>query len=268
MTSNFESSHTQASIYDTLIGHKSKINHHHHHHHSQETSATLNWDMYYKYCSQPAWEHVNKIDTQLRCSQLDGTIVKWEGVVTSVEISKVTNVRANFIKSYFPTFWADIVSCWYGERNKIHCNESEECDDMKSFFDDQKKCNLNNWNVYDYDIVVRMTSGMFGKPAEVLLKASHDFGNFTGKVKNFDKIWFRGILVNNHNQEKDSSFMSLGKEKPLISLTAIGCIKCESKDVETFQIVDSPTVNGRVQDLYRGVKYLLNVLFNPLVTFK
>lgn len=183
----------------------------------------------------------------------------------NVEISRVTNVRANLIKNYLPTFWADLITCWYGERNKIRCDNAEQCSDMKDFFEDQKKCNLNDWNVYDYDIVVRMTSGVFEKPADVLLKASHSFGNFTGKVKTFDKIWFKGILV---NTEKDSAFMTLGKEKPLISLTAIGCIKCESNDIETFQIVDSPTVNGRVQDLYRGVKYLLNVLFNPLVTFK
>lgn len=267
MTSNFESSHTQPSIYDTLIGHKPSINHHHHHH-AQETSPKLNWDLYYKYCNLPAWEHVSKINTQLRCSHLDGSIIKWDGVVINVEISKVTNVRANLIKNYLPTFWADIITCWYGERNKIRCKESEHCSDMKDFFEDQKKCNLNNWNVYDYDIVVRMTSGIFDKPADVLLKASHSFGNFTGKVKTFDKIWFKGILVNNHHTEKDSSYMTLGKEKPFISLTAIGCIKCESKDIETFQIVDSPTVNGRVQDLCRGVKYLLNVLLNPLVTFK
>lgn len=184
----------------------------------------------------------------------------------NAEISKVTNVPANLINNYLPTFWSDIIACWYGERNKIHCNESEQCSDIKSFVEDQKKCNLNNWNVYEYEIVVRMQSGLFNKPAAVLLKASHSFGNFTSKINAMDKIWFKGVLVNNHDTDK--SFMTLGKDKPLISLTAIGCITCKANDIDSFQIVDSPTVNGRVKDLYRGVKYLLNVLFNPLVTFK
>lgn len=289
MTSNFESSHTQpSSLYDTLIHHKPPSLHQ-----NEMQSSQLTWDHYYKYCQQPAWDVENRINVQLRCSQLDGILVKWEGTVVNVEISRVSNYRADFIFNYLPAFWSDMIACWYGDRNRVHCTDHEQnCDDMKAFLDEQKKCNLNNWNTYEYDIIVRMPSaGLLSRQqSEVILRGQHSFGNFTQRLNTSDRIWFKGSLRNtksggngrgattsstngntggSNTNGEDRVFMSLGKARPMIDLVAIGCISCPaSNGLESFQVMDGLTVHGRVKDLYRGTKYLLNVLFNPLVTFK
>lgn len=289
MTSNFESSHTQpSSLYDVLIRHKPTM------HQNEMQSSQLTWDQYYKYCQQPAWDLENKINVQLRCSQLDGLLVKWEGTVHNVEISRVSNYRADIIFNYLPEFLSDMISCWYGERNRVQCTEHEHnCDDMKAFLEEQKKCNLNNWNTYEYDITVRMPStGLLSRQqSEVLLRGQHSFGNFTQRLNTSDRVWFKGTLRNtksggagrsarsNSNtgshsagststNGEDHIYMSLGKAKPMIDLVAIGCISCPASNLESFQVLDGLTVHGRVKDLCRGIKYLLNVLFNPLVTFK
>lgn len=267
MTSNFENSHTQPSMFQTLMHQQPKY------HHKDTTSSKLTWELYNQYCHQPAWEHVNKVTTQLRCSQLDGTIVKWQGIITNIEIGRVFNTKADLIYNYLPAFWAEMIACWYGERNKIACSPHEQCDDIKAFLDEQKRCNLNNWNTYEYDITVRMNAGILSSPTEVTIKAQHQFGNFTLRLNNSDRIWFKGMLKNYRETtmigKEKTSYMSLGKLKPIVNLQAIGCVNCKAGNIETVQVIDNGlTVNSRVKDLYRGVKYLLNVLFNPLVTFK
>lgn len=297
MTSNFETVHQQttttastSSLFNTLFNHHKpaamkyqRYNQHNHHHgHNDDVVSKLTWEQYYKYCNQPAWEHVNTIATQLRCSQLNGMAIKWRGVVTNVEISRVTNIRADIINSYLPQFWSDIISCWYGEQNTIQCANNEQCDDMKIIYDEQqlaKQCNLNKWNTYEYDITVRMNSGLLTKSTEIILRGVHSFGNFTTQLNNSDRIWFKGILQNTNqpkigattttNKDERQHMLLGGKQNlQIIRLQAIGCVQCHTKDIDTYQVIDGPTVNGRLKDLYRGVKYLLNVLFNPLVIFK
>lgn len=285
MTSNFETDHQQtdsaagraSSLFGALLRPKPMKYHHHRHHAQSETISKLSWEQYYKYCNEPAWGHVNTIATQLRCSQLDGTTVKWRGIVSNVEIGRVSNVRADIIHSYLPGFWADLIACWYGERNAVGCAATEQCDDMKSILDEQpKQCNLNRWNTYEYDVTVKMSSGILTKSTEIVLRASHSFGNFTQRLNSSDRIWFKGTLQNGvsssrANQKDDRQHMMLGggtRSIPILRLQAVGCVQCHTSDIDAFQMVDGPTVNGRLKDLYRGVKYLLNVLFNPLVIFK
>lgn len=109
-------------------------------------STSLTWDQFYKYCNKPAWEKVNKVQTQLRCSHLDGTLIHWEGSVSDVEITKVSNFRANFIKSWLPNFFGHGIACFYGEENQVECHESEDCEEIRKFLDDERRCNLDKWN--------------------------------------------------------------------------------------------------------------------------
>lgn len=54
---------------------------------SDSEDQTLSWEDYYKFCRQPAWDQLgNQIQTQLRCARLDGTVVRWEGNVGSLEM--------------------------------------------------------------------------------------------------------------------------------------------------------------------------------------
>lgn len=281
MTSDFESSHGRSSnLFESIFNHHKSIdehNHHHYHHHhnmhDDNFDNNLNWDIYYKYCNQPAWQHVNKINTQIRCSQFDGVSIKWEGKITNIEINKVRNIRADFITNYLPEFIGDLIKCMYGERNQVNCSEEENCEEIKDFIEQQKKCNLNHWNYYEYNIIVRMHSGIFNTPTEILIRAQHNFGNFTQRLNNSDLIWFKGILRNtNYDSDNfnNNRFMILGRDnKPIIDLLAIGCLSCHNKNLDSYQLIaDRFKISSRIKDLNRGIKYLLNVIFNPLFTFK
>ncbi|XP_055598230.1 wolframin [Uranotaenia lowii] len=305
MMSNFETIHgsvadSAAGLYDSESGPTvGKTNPEGH------PTTGLTWESYYKFCHQPAWDRLgNKIRTQLRCAHLDGTVVRWEGSVNDLEIVSRRNVRADFIQNYLPRFLAERVACMYGERIEPECGPAEDqqhCEEMKNFIEQQTRCHLDKWNTYEYELKVRMPSaGILSKPAEIALRAQHAFGNFTQSLNHSDRIWFIGILRNflkptvtvpaSGNKAVDddeSNFelppdqgavfgsgrydrgnMRLGRRNPLIELLSIGCIKCQNAELTTVHVNDGQKVNARMRDLRRGIKYLLNVIFNPLVIFK
>lgn len=249
MSSNFDETHSSLNSYESLVKHKTK----------SDENLNLKWEMYHKYCHQ--WDHVNKIQTQLRCSHLDRTPIRWDGFVTDVEIVKIYNYRSDFMNNYFPIFLRNFFMCFYGEKNKELCTKNEQCDDIRLFMDNQNRCNLDKWNSYDYEITVRMDSGILSK-TEVVLKAQNTFGNFTQHLTASDKIWFRGYLRNFNDK------IRLGRTRPIVELKSVGCLNCKIKNMESVFSPEGLKLNSRIQDLMRGVKYLLNVLFNPLLTFK
>ncbi|XP_053692537.1 wolframin [Sabethes cyaneus] len=293
MMSNFETLHRTetADLYESsTVASQTK---------SQQPPSSLSWESYYKFCHQPAWDRLgNKIRTQLRCAHLDGTAVRWEGSVQDLEIVTRRNLRADLIHSYLPRLLADRIACFYGERVEPLCDPSEEqqhCEEMNSFMRQRTRCHLDKWNIYEYEIKVRMPSlGLLTKPAEVTLRAVHAFGNFTRSLNNSDRIWFIGILrnflnpasaVHSHQTaggdfedlhielnaaggKSERSNMRLGRKNPLIEVLSIGCIHCQNPELTSIHVSDGLKVNARVRDLLRGIKYLLNVIFNPLVIFK
>lgn len=109
-------------------------------------SNPLTWEQFYKYCNKPAWDKVNKVKTQLRCSHLDGTVIHWEGSVADVKITNVKNLRAELIKEWLPDFFSNAIACFYGEENKDECKIGEDCDEIKKFLDEERRCNLDKWN--------------------------------------------------------------------------------------------------------------------------
>ena len=110
---------------------------------SLEARGSLSWDMYHKYCLE--WTHTSRIKTQLRCSQLDGSEIYWDGIVSDVGISSVKNWRRDFVQNYFPELISSKIICYFGELNRANCFEGETCD-IKDFIDGQKKCNVDKWN--------------------------------------------------------------------------------------------------------------------------
>lgn len=110
---------------------------------SLEESGSLSWDMYHKYCLE--WTHTSRINTQIRCSQLDGFEIYWDGVVSDLEISNVKNWRRDLMLNYLPEFISNLITCHFGELNRANCFEGEACD-IKDFIDGQKKCNVDKWN--------------------------------------------------------------------------------------------------------------------------
>lgn len=255
----------------------------------------LSWEQFYEYCQQPAWDRQNRVRVQLRCAELDGTRVRWMGTVDSVEIASVRNRRADWLDAWLPAAWAEWVACTLGQRTAqppVPCTDGDG-DAACNILVGRRRCHLNHWATFEYELVVRMTaaaSGLLRRPAVavVVVRAGHAFGNFTQQLNVSDRVWFRGVLRNSGQvatgartspgvEERWS--MTLGKRRPHVQLVAIGCVECPQapglEPVATLEEAQAAAdgggelrVNGRVRDLYRGVKYLLNVLFNPLVTFK
>uniref|UniRef100_A0A182XF68 Wolframin n=1 Tax=Anopheles quadriannulatus TaxID=34691 RepID=A0A182XF68_ANOQN len=264
--------------------------------------STLSWDTYYQFCHQPAWDTENKVKTQLRCTNLDGTLVRWEGTVVDMAIASRRNLRAQLIEGYLPKFLADRITCIYGEPIEPDCGNLNgsvegECENLKHFMQRQRTCHLNKWNTYEYELKIRMSTGLLTKPVEVVLKAQHVFGNFTQSLNYSDRVWFVGVLRDSaqsgiassgstdqpHWDTVSSGFnlnmggqagsfgvhsMRLGRKNPLVELHSIGCRQCRNPNLPTVHLTEGMKVNGRMRDLLRGVKYLLNVIFNPLVIFK
>lgn len=110
---------------------------------SLEERGTLTWDMYHKYCQE--WSHISRIKTQIRCSQLDGLDIHWDGIVSDVGLSTVRNWRRDLMQNYLPEFISSKIICYFGELNHAVCLDGENCD-IKEFIDGQKKCNLDKWN--------------------------------------------------------------------------------------------------------------------------
>lgn len=118
-----------------------------------------------------------------------------------------------------------------------------------------------------------MSSGILKKSStNIQLHVSHGFTNFTQYLNISDHIWFKGVLKTSRllSDSNDEIPSASSNHAPIIDVTAIGCIRCNEKKLEPVVIVsDDPLhANARLKDLRRGVKYFLNVLFNPVVTFK
>lgn len=108
-----------------------------------EETEVLTFDMYHKYCL--ASEN-NRIKSQLRCTHLDNTRIFWNGAVSDVSISSIYNWQRDLLQNYLPDFLGNWLMCYFGEVNKVNCFDGEECE-MKDFIDNQKRCNVDKWNM-------------------------------------------------------------------------------------------------------------------------
>lgn len=245
-------------------------------------SEYLSWQRFYTHCGpQVWWKTNNKIKSQLKCAQLEGLSVAWEGDVTQVQITSVQNKPAWYINKYLPTWLAHMISCWYGERlgalNKCPTPPDRLCSDFENILSSShldQKCSLHKWNRYEYEIRINMYAGLLDKRQEVVLQAPQKFGNFTKRLTEGDRVHFYGTLTNSRIVSLPSSYnyedYVLGSSMAHVKLAAIECLQCQDKDnpaVILDTLIKSP-VDARMRDLMRGIKYLLNVFLSPLITFK
>ncbi|XP_033165468.1 wolframin isoform X1 [Drosophila mauritiana] len=243
--------------------------------HSLSETNTLPWDRFHALCAQPVHEQPNKIKAQLRCSHLNGMPVMWEGSVTKVEISRVSNFLEDTIANYLPVWLGRILRCLHGENISQHfkCDPKldAQCEEWRSVFKtfnaQSGSCTLQRWNRYEYELLVKVGTKRSGRllgrstTTDVILRAHHDFGNFTRLLSEGDVVLFYGIL---HNSR-------LLADNVQVKLKTIECVECRSRDLGTASIervVAVSPMDARLQDLMRGIKYLLNALLNPLITFK
>ncbi|KAG5673677.1 hypothetical protein PVAND_003703 [Polypedilum vanderplanki] len=239
--------------------------------------TTIDWKTFYKYCLESS--DGNKINLQMRCRHLDGIKINWDGIVSDVEISQIRNWRKDFLERFLPDFISKHIICYFGEINKAECFNNENCE-IKEFIENQKQCNLDKWNIYEYAITVNIQSKSSGllnyntkQDSKVVLKAHHIFGNFTTRLNSSDKIWFKGALKtfpsSSHNHEISDLLACKNDKHTRIEVNSIGCLQCLDKNLlpvtqnSMFNIDNQP-----LESLRRGFKYLLNSLFYPMITFK
>ncbi|ALC47781.1 wfs1 [Drosophila busckii] len=242
---------------------------------NQSPTGSLQWQRFYELCLQPVTEQPNKIKAQLRCSHLNGVHVAWQGKVTYVQISSVSNRLEHIIANYFPNWLGKLLRCVHGERIAQHfqcgAEEDEHCVEwlrtLKTLGGHTESCTLQNWNRYEYELLVQLPAGgnllRGSTTSNVVIRAQHDFGNFTQRLQQGDRILFYGILQSSNRIREQHA--------PEVQLKTIECLHCQSPELGSVSIqrtVLSSPVDARLQDLMRGIKYLLNALLSPLITFK
>lgn len=224
----------------------------------------LKWDLFNRHCYSPLLYPGNRVNTQLKCDRFHGSPVKWEGSVHNIEIRRVSNIFEKVL-TFLPEFISNPVICWFGEPNELMFDVYDP-DDLE-YFKEQNKCNLNSWNTYEFRIGIKLDYS----PIEVYLNIHYsEFTNFTRLLNRADRIWFTGTLFTSYtnphgNDDVHVPFSIFNLEKyPLwIDVTSIGCIKCKETSLKAFYASNNLKLSSR--NIYNGIKYLLNVLFNPLI---
>lgn len=245
-------------IYQPMMHHADGIDGSH-----EDAWTNLRADVFSRYCHTPIRKAGNRISAQLKCERFDGMPVKWEGAVTNVEIYHIFNWQERFLK-YLPNVVAAPITCFFGEPNELMFDvyDGDELDYLKSIFKEPQRCNLNHLNVYEYRIGVTMDYGA----TEIQLSAHNAFANFTKFIDNGDRIWFKGTLSMVRGDASTSAqSAATGSEKNVVrvDVNAIGCLKCRHPELRPVFTSNMPKINS--QSLYSGFKYLMNVLFNPLI---
>ncbi|XP_058797914.1 wolframin [Phymastichus coffea] len=236
-----------------------------------EMPSELTWEQYQNYCHQPAWEESSsKAQIQVKCAQLEGISVSWEGYVTSTRIKSISNNLALLVDQ-FPDFIANPLRCAFGEPHKDDCDKyTNEIRKMncKAYLNARKKkskCHLAAWNWYQFEIFIKMKNGIWGSSAQVVLVGDRSFSNFSLNVYPGDKIWFTGIL-SNHGVNGESL---LGGSAPHVILDEVGCHVCSAIDLKSYKRDEYwITLMDVARGVYMGTKTVLNFLLNPIVIFK
>ncbi|XP_017892597.1 wolframin [Ceratina calcarata] len=235
-----------------------------------DSVSTLSWEQYQNHCHQPAWEELSsKAQVQVQCADLEGISVSWEGYVTNVRLRSIKNNIATVLNK-LPDTIRNIISCMYGEPYLNNCVSSDEsrqknCKHFASVQKRRNKCHFPAWNQYEFEIAVKMKSGMWGNNAEVTLIADHSLANFSLNIYPGDKIWFSGTLLNDGLNGESL----LGGSDPHVELEEVGCLACHSTTLKSYKRYKYHlTFSSILSDLCLGVKTVLNLLLNPIVMFK
>lgn len=231
----------------------------------------LTWEVYQRFCHQPVWQEENIAISQLKCAELDGTKIHWNGYINDVKIKEIVNPYKSFFDK-FPDYVSRYLYCLYGEEVQAQCNSIPDLvkEDCISFYETMKsvrRCSLQKYNIYTFEITLKMQFGIWGKATEVNLIIPDYFRDFVLKLKPTDNIWFKGTVFNNENIGSDGI---LGGLKPHIDLEEIGCISCQEGSLTELQFLPRGTLDSGnlLNALTIGFKFILNIFLNPILVIK
>lgn len=236
-----------------------------------KTPQIISWEVYQRFCHQPVWQEENVAISQMKCAELEGGMIHWNGYISDVKVKSIKNTYKS-VFDRLPSGLAQYFYCLYGEEIKSDCTNVPEIvrDDCISFYDTINSinhCSLQKHNVYTFEMKLKMQSGIWGKATEVSLIANHYFEAFILKLKPTDYIWFKGYLYN--NQEVGSEGI-LGGLSPHVNLEELGCISCHDERLTEFKNTSQNKfkIHKIVDALYVGFKFILNVVLNPVIVIK
>jgi wolfamin len=104
--------------------------------------------------------------------------------------------------------------------------------------------------------------------SKIVLRAEHAFGNLTTKLVQSDKIWFKGTIKTSLSSQSDDLLACKHDKRIRININSLGCLICADKTLVPITLNPIFNIDNHLRDMRRGFKYLLNVLFYPVVTFK
>ncbi|KAK5644966.1 hypothetical protein RI129_006266 [Pyrocoelia pectoralis] len=233
------------------------------------TANGITWDQYEDFCHQPNWEASTLAATQIRCSKLVDVPVEWVGWVYDIKVKSVTNVWKKLF-DYLPKSLSQFLYCFYGNVIEHDCKTvpddlTEECLMLYDAIKSARKCSLDNFNVYEFQIILRRNSGLWTKSAEVILEVNNFFSNFTLQLKPDDRIKFTGFLTN-----VDTNGGIIGGSNPHVRVESMQCLYCHNAELlnKEIRLVTLLTFESVLSKFYLGVKFILNFLFMPIILFK
>lgn len=228
----------------------------------------LEWEIFQQLCHRRHWEGTeNMASAQARCADLEGSQVFWEGTVSHVKLLSVTNNYKTLLDK-FPKFIAEHFYCVYGKTTKSVCDQedSHRITDYSVLQQSPDKCTLKEYNLYTFEMKLKMPSSFWSLTPEVYLHLTDEFKNFTLRIKSKDQIWFKGVLFNNQSAGPDGI---LGALSTHVKAKEIGCISCSDHELSSVKAYKSEGFNvDFVFKMYNALKFVLNVMFNPVLIFK
>lgn len=243
----------------------------HNYYNDGKKAQLMTWEVYQRFCYQPIWQEENVAISQMKCAELEGTKIHWNGYINEIKIKAISNpYKVVFDK--LPDAISRYLYCLYGERIETNCESIPDLvrDDCVSFYETIKsvnECSLQKYNKYTFEITLKMQFGIWGKATEVNLIIQDYFRDFVLKLKPTDNIWFKGSLLNNGNAGPDGI---LGGLKPHINLEEIGCLSCQEGSLTEMQILPTNSLDSKnvINALTMSFKFILNILLNPILIFK
>lgn len=218
--------------------------------HDHGSIESITWDQYQSICHEPSWERSSMAVTQFRCSRLAGTRVEWMGYVNYVKIKSVTN----FFKPLFNMLPIVI-------QNHLCSYDTDYNEPLKLY--GYRSCAADVWNSYEFEISIRIQSGLWDNGVEIFLVADNSFTNFSLALKPTDHVRFSGTLINLENGV-------LGGPKPRLTIHDIECVSCLNSKLTGVKVesVKHFEFNRIASLLTSGFKCVMNFLLNPLIIFK
>lgn len=233
---------------------------------------SLSFDQYERLCN-----NANDLSTSMKCAELNGLQIQWEGYVHSITMTSTSNA-VKYLFDYLPEFVRRPFYCYYGDPIESNCQFND--DDCIAFYDSIKYingCSLEKYTRYTFAITIGSTlNDDYGTTAtlwggshynneegssKIHLILTNSFTNTTKYLNKGDLILFKGILNRYDNQLTTQKHVH-----QVVTLNEISCIDCAIKNVDKHS--QESYSYSTMEYLKSSLVAILHFLFYPVIIFK